>query len=135
METEEQPLWQVREYDPAKDAAMVRAWASSRGKVLELEFLPGLGIIVELDGRPVAASWMFLCGRIGIIDKLVMPPGLGMGVIPRAAEHCLNALKEIARGQGIGALMAYAPGNATQTFMKAGGHVLGTGLTHVLFQV
>lgn len=133
--TEAQQLWQVREYDPERDAAIVREWARSRGKNLELQFLPRLGIIVELDGEPVAASWMFVCETIGIVDKLVMPPGLGMGIIPRAADHCLGALKAVAKANGLAYIMGYAPGNAAQTFIKSGGQILGSNLTHFLFQV
>jgi len=126
MTTDAQQLWQVREYDPARDAAMVKAWARFHGTEFREELLPPVGIVAACDGKPMIASWMHLCYGVGIaiVDRIYTATGIQRKEARAAFLKCMDALRTIAREHNNGLLMAYAP-PALAAFAKRNGWRMG----------
>lgn len=131
----ENTVWKVRPYGEAVgDYQTVSGWQEQRGlgKLLE-NTLPPTGIIVEMDGEPVAASWLYLCYGIGVAfwEGMISRPGLSLSQARASCGHCLGALREIARANDIGAIKAYAGATLTHEAQKHGFAVTG----HSLFSL
>ena len=94
----ENNLLRVRHYE-GKDLPMIREWWAGHG---EGEFpawlLPPLGVVVECDGAPVAALWLYMAVKIGVCfaEFPVSRPGLSMAEGREAFRCAVGALEAAA---------------------------------------
>ena len=106
METKE-PL-QVRMYGEAVgDYQTANDWWQSRhGEPLAETVLPPLGVMVERDGKPIAALWCYESFGIGVafLEMPLTRPGLSvreaMQALSLAVEACVRIAKAHAKEGG-----------------------------------
>lgn len=97
------PLLQLRIYDPAKDAGMIAQWCKEHGYAgIPNAILPKLGVVVQADGEDVAALWLYMDNSCGV--AFAEHPITRGGLKPRLAKAALifamNFLKLEARACG-----------------------------------
>jgi hypothetical protein len=116
MTTEAPGLWQVREYDATRDAEMVSAWWRTHGNgEFPFKILPPAGLIVECDGRPAAACWLYMAVGIGVcwLEHPVGRPGLAPFNLVTAFRHLMEAMDAVAAAHDYHVMFAHAvPGIA-----------------------
>jgi hypothetical protein len=104
------PLYQVREYgSKVGDYQLVAEWRKAHGAEFPETLLPPSGVIVERDGEPVAAAWMYMAVGIGVafLDFISTAPGMTPGQSSEAIGHALAVLKRIAKDNNYGVLIGY----------------------------
>jgi hypothetical protein len=132
----ENAIWTVRAYgEKVGDYQLVSSWIEARGLGrLQENFLPPTGIIVEMNNKPVAASWLYLCYGIGVAfwEGLYTCPGLSLSTARAACLHCLGALKAIAKTNDVGVIKAYTKRALAAQAKKHGFHTMDEGFTSIL---
>jgi hypothetical protein len=125
MMTEPSNLWQVREYDAARDEPTALEWAASHNVILCPPLLSPASVVVERDGIAVAMAWMLLCVGVplAIIDKCLMCPGNTLAISREATKHVVESLKEIARHHEAHNVYTFTPSIIAQELEKLGGIV------------
>ena len=122
-------IWKVRPYGEAVgDYQMVSGWKQDRGLGILMEnTLPPDGVIVEMDGQPVMAAWLYLCYGIGVsfLEGLITRPGLSLSTAREALKHCIGILKAIASENNIGIIKGYVSPPVARESVSAG-FVIGT---------
>lgn len=106
METDR---YKARAYVPA-DAPLVHLWAVGHGKErLPVEFLPPDGVIVERDGSPVCAAWLYKSYGVGVafMEHVHTASGLTMTEAREAIAFATEFLRFSAREDGYGVIYAY----------------------------
>jgi hypothetical protein len=128
--------WRVRPYgEGIGDYQTVSGWKEQRGLGILCEnALPPDGVIVEMNGEPVAASWLYLCHGIGVAfwEGLVTRPGLSLRQSREACAHCVGLLKTIARANDVGLIKTYTTDAIAQEAMKLGFMATGSGLISLI---
>ncbi len=93
------PVWTVREYAKA-DWSLVSSWwdTHAHGSVLLEPLLPPVGIIIEHDGEPACAVWLYLAVNKGVcwLEYPVSRPGLKLSEAKEAFHLATRALEKIA---------------------------------------
>lgn len=133
---QEEVMWSVRGYgEKVGDYQMVSGWKEVRGMGMLMEnVLPPTGVIVEMDGEAVAASWLYLCYGIGVgfWEGLITKPGLSLGVARAAWVHCYGAIRKLAAANDTGVIKIYTKGPLTCEAMKHGFTEMGDGYTALI---
>lgn len=86
---------------------MVDAWWRDHGQGGLLEnLLPPDGFIVERDGKPLCAAWLYLSAGIGVafLEWVVARPGLPFAESKAAFIHLIQFLKQHARSCDYGVI-------------------------------
>jgi len=103
--------WRVRAYgEGLGDFQLIEGWMKAHGQSGFMEAkTPPTGVIVECDGEPVAAAWVYLSYGIGvgIIETLVTAPALSLSASFDAVGHAVESLKVIAKANDCGFLMGF----------------------------
>jgi hypothetical protein len=110
MITEAPMLWQVREYDAARDADMVSGWWRAHDESeFPLGLLPPAGIIAEIGGKPVAACWLYMAVGVGVcwLEWPVSIPGLSLAESREAFTRLVEAMDMIAAAHDYRLMMAH----------------------------
>ena len=119
--TEQAPAvaWSVRPYEGGQDFHMIESWWShhnpGNGNPFRETLLPPDGWVVEKDGEPVAAGWLYKSYGIGVafLEHLVTRPGMTVGLAVESLGHVLGAAKAHCREFDYGIIVAHAlPGVA-----------------------
>lgn len=88
---------------------MVREWwvAHDRMAPPPLEILPRLGIVIEPDGEPVCAAWLYMDNSVGVcfVEFPVTKPGLSLTEMRLAFAVGVQFLKLEAAALGYGVMM------------------------------
>jgi hypothetical protein len=108
--------WTVREYLKS-DWALVSTWwdAHAHGSALGEALLPPTGIVVEHEGEPLCACWLYLAVNIGVcwLEYPVSKPGLKLHEAREAFHLAIQALEKIARALDYRIMLAHTlPGIA-----------------------
>lgn len=84
-------------------------WQDHCGDELPLALLPPVGLVVEADGGPVCACWLYLAAGIGVcwLEWPVARPGLTLRESCAAFSHAVECLEEIARTHDYGVMVAH----------------------------
>ena len=119
----------VRSYgEGIGDFQLVESWvnAHAREAVFAETTIPPVGVIVESDGEPVAACWLYLSAGIGVgfLEMPVTRPGTKLEDAVTFLGHALAALEEIARSHNYGVLMATTPKGIGHVLMRKFGYKL-----------
>ena len=109
-----QSAFTVREYGQQRgDWQKVDEWWQAHRSDIRLveTLLPPLGVMVELNGVPVAAMWLHLSAGIGVafLENPVTSPGLTPREAITAMGIALGALKSAAKKHNYGVMVANAP--------------------------
>jgi hypothetical protein len=102
-------LWQVREYDAARDAAMVEDWWSHHNdNPFPSDLLPPAGAIIECDGVPYAACWLYMAVGVGVcwLEWPVSAPGLSLRQSREAFTQLVDAMALLARSHNYPLMIA-----------------------------
>jgi hypothetical protein len=101
----------ARQYDPAQDQAFVcEWWGAHNDEWLQANLLPPVGVVVEKEGAPVAACWLYLAVGIGVcwLEFPVFKPGLTLKEAREVFAVGLGALEQIALKHDYGVMIAHA---------------------------
>ncbi|GAT32517.1 hypothetical protein TSACC_2916 [Terrimicrobium sacchariphilum] len=119
------PYLQLREFDPARDYAMIEEWHAEHGRCAPpLQMLPRLGIIIyeQPSGRDLAAIWLYMDNSVGVCfpEQIVTRPGLGMKAARAALLTGLDFLKRRARALGYWAMVVHTLPAIARTLKSRG---------------
>lgn len=121
-------VFQIRSYEPA-DYSTIAPWWEARGAEAWPESLiPPHGIVVEMDGRPVASGWLFLVEgmHVAFFHGMVTRPMLGVSLARQALQHLFEGLDIIMRNSGRTIILGTVePGAMIHHAKKLGWGVLG----------
>lgn len=98
----------VREYQK-EDYAMLAGWWKGHGwDAVPEAILPKLGIIVELDGSPTAAGWLYMDNSVGVamLEWVVTSPGVKPIQAYRGIQNLIGFLSERALELDYGVVLA-----------------------------
>jgi hypothetical protein len=101
------PLYQVRKYQGGPDFHLVNEWWSKRmDKDFPETLLPPDGFIVERDGEPVCAGWVYLSCGIGVafVEWIVSRPGEPMPAMREAFGCLIDFMKAYLRESDYGCM-------------------------------
>ncbi len=108
--TDAAPVWSVREYLKT-DWDLVSNWwdAHAHGSHLVEPMLPPVGIIIEHDGQPACACWLYMAVGIGVcwVEHAVSRPGLKLREAKEAFRLAIHALEVIAKSHDYGVMIAH----------------------------
>jgi len=118
---------QLREFDPARDYAMIEEWHAEHGKCAPpLQMLPRLGIIIyeEPSGCDLAAIWLYMDNSVGVCfpEHVVARPGLALKESRAAVLVGMEFLKRRAKAMGYWALVVHVQ-PAIARILKSSGWV------------
>lgn len=91
-------LLRVRHYQ-GTDLPMIRNWwAGHREGEFPAKILPPLGVVVECDGEPRAALWLYMAVNVGVCfaEFAVSRPGLSLAESREAFRCAVGALEAAA---------------------------------------
>ena len=96
-----EPLYQIRRYgEKPGDFQLMNEWWWAHGQgQLPKAMLPPDGFILECDGEPQCAGWLYLSAGIGVafFEWVVSKPGLGLKKSKRAFCHLIDFIRMHAR--------------------------------------
>lgn len=95
-------MLKVRQYSPA-DYPMVRAWWQGHEVTETPEtILPACGLVVERDGAPAAAAWVYFDNSVPLawLAWVVSRPGQKPIETAKTLAYLVGAAEEAARAQG-----------------------------------
>ena len=104
--------FEAREFDPAKDFPMVDAWHKLHGgRGLNVALLPPVGVVVHMNGEPVACVFMHLSVGVGVafLEDPVSRPILTVAESKAAFAHALPLLEKIALENDYGIFLVNTP--------------------------
>lgn len=131
-----EPLYQVRKYGTAVgDYQLVAEWRKAHGcDSFPETLLPPDGVIVERDGQPVAAAWMYLSAGIGVafLDFLTTAPGMTPAQASEALGHALALLKRLAKQNDYGLMIGYTFPAMARCAEAHGFRTLATGAVQII---
>lgn len=108
----------------ADDLTMLAQWAEYHGRALQTNMLPPLGVIVERDGKPEAALFVYLSVGIGVafLEHAITRPLLKPRQARESLIHATNAIIAAASEQGDGyrAFVAYTVPAIARTLKRNG---------------
>lgn len=86
------------------DAVMVSGWMRRRGKLAwDPRTLPPTGVVMEIDGVPCAAAWLFItdgyCG-VGFLHNLATNPDVSAARRMAAARGLMDVMRGIGLQNG-----------------------------------
>ena len=102
----------VREYAKTDWPMLDRWWREHTSKTVLIEsVLPPVGVVVEQDGEPVAALWVYLSVGVGIafIENPVTKPGLTFVEASEVMGCAMRAIEAICKTHDYGMLRINAP--------------------------
>lgn len=118
--TTEASIFSIRPVTPG-DYPTMKAWWEARGMEPWPESaLPPDGVVVEKDGEPVCAGWLFLVERhhVAFFHGLVSRPRLGMSEAAAALRHLNEGLDIIMRRAGRTLMLGTVPPGAMLVHAK-----------------
>lgn len=92
------------------DLPMIREWWKAHGEgEFPEKLLPPLGVVVEREGLPVCALWLFMAVGIGVCfaEFPVSKPGLSMREAKEAFTCAVGALEAAARANDYGVMVCH----------------------------
>jgi len=92
------------------DKELARSWwyAHSEEEFPE-NLLPPVGVMIECDGQPVAACWLYMAVGVGVcwLEFPVSLPGLSLPRIRGAFAYAVKTLEAVALAHDYGVMMAH----------------------------
>ena len=129
------PVYTARLIELEADYPMVCEWWTAHGwPAVPRDMLPKLGCLVELDGVPKAAAWLYMDNSVGVamLEWTVTNPGNTPRESLRSINHLLGALKEVALENDYGVVLAALKNEGLiRAFEKFGFHNNDSGITHL----
>jgi hypothetical protein len=143
METDAKPtraILSVRMVDIDADYPVVSSWWQSHGwaQALPLFMLSKLGIMVERNGEPCLAGWVYMdnsCG-VSMLEFVVGNPSVPPRDIVRALEHLTNAAKLCAKQNGYCIMLTYCKQmSLAKAFQKNGFIFAEDNMKHLVYKL
>lgn len=97
----------LREYTP-EDHPMLTAWWKAHGfPQLPAQILPRMGYLVEHDGAPVVAGWLYMDNSVGVsmLEWVTTNPEAPVKVIPTAIRVLCDFMWERANAMDYGVML------------------------------
>ena len=98
-----QPLLQLRMFDADKDHPMIMQWCVDHGHVgIPAKVLPKLGVVVQADGKDVAAVWLYMDNSTGVCfaEYPITKGGISVKLAKSALLFAMTFLKSEAKING-----------------------------------
>lgn len=104
------------------------SWHEARKRaVLNPSAFPPLGIIAEADGKPIAASWLYLTDSTsGVVGFTITRPGVPIRLAHEAVHGILDQLVREAKLRGVGLLVFHTSSRGMARIAKRLGFGVGT---------
>lgn len=103
-------IWNVRPYEKP-DWETVSGWwdVHAHGSGIVQALLPPLGVVVEMDEKPVCAVWLYMAAGIGVcwLEYPVSAPGLKFHDAKEAFHLAVSALEKAAKANDYGVMIAH----------------------------
>lgn len=129
------PAYAVRMY-AAEDYATIAPWWPAHGwQPVAQAVLPRGGVVVELDGRPVAAAWLYMDNSVGVamMEWTVTNPDNTPRQSLKAITLLVGAIREIAVQNDYGVVLTSAKQDSlVKVYAKNGFQKTDSGMTHLL---
>lgn len=98
----------LREFNADADYPMLAAWWKAHGfPALPAAILPKLGLVVEHDGKPVVAAFLYMDNSVGVcmMEWLTTAPDAPLKVIPTAIRALVDVMGQRAREMNYGVML------------------------------
>ena len=84
-------------------ATLISWWEDHEFGSVPCDLLPPLGVIVESDGKPIAAAGLYTCDgtSFGFMDWVVVDPNAPMRISHKAITLCLDTIIKVAEDKGL----------------------------------
>lgn len=112
-------MFSWRKYEP-KDFDVISPWYVAHGWEAppDSSILPSTGIVVELDGEPIGAGFLYLTNSpMALLEWLVTKPCLGRQGL-RVLEYLLEVIKVAATGLGVTKMIHLSKPKYARVFEK-----------------
>jgi hypothetical protein len=113
---------QIRHYE-ATDYEMLSEWWHAHGKHRRPEqMLPKCGVIAEIEGKPVAALFLYMDNSSGMCmaDHAVSAPSLSLKTSMLAFKHCIACLKKVALELGYHTMAVFTYSSIARVLERQG---------------
>jgi hypothetical protein len=118
-------LWTVREYVKS-DFALVSSWwdMHAHGSALVEALLPPVGVVVEHEGNPICACWLYMAVNVGVcwLEYPVSKPGLTLHEAKDAFHLAIQTLEKAAKDMDYNVMMAHTLPSIARTMRAFGFH-------------
>lgn len=129
------PAYMVRMYSPADYATVSQWWPAHGWPSVAEAVLPRGGVIVELDGTPIAATWLYMDNSVGVamMEWTVTNPTNSPRHSLKAITLLTGAIREIAIQNDYGVVLTSAKQDSlVKVYSKNGFRKTDDGMTHLL---
>jgi hypothetical protein len=130
----------VRMVDIETDYPVVSGWWEAHGwpEPLLLAMIPKLGIMVERNGEPCLAGWVYMdnsCG-VSMLEFVVGNPATPPRDVLRSIEHLTAAARMCASQNGYSIMLTYCKTmSLAKAFQKNGFKLTDDGMKHLVIKV
>lgn len=146
METDAKPtpagraILSVRMVDIETDYPVVSEWWKAHGwpHPLPMQMVPKLGIMVERNGDPCLAGWVYMDNSCGVcmLEFVVGNPATPPRDVFRAIEHLTAAARLCASQNGYHTMLTYCKTmSLAKAFQKNGFQLTDDGMKHLIIKV
>ncbi len=115
--------FRVRDYwkYPSRYETVAAWWDEKKKGIFPENMLPPVGVIVEKDGEPIAALWMYMSVGIGEarLEWPITKPGAGIAGA-YALREAVNAMKTIAKAHDYGVLRVFTTPKIASALKRIG---------------
>ncbi len=120
--------YRVRSFEMKRDFVMVNQWSRAHGRDgLPAAYLPPDGIILTLQGEPIAAGWLYKSLGVGVafLEHVHTRPGLTPKQAREAIAVLVTYFRDNAKADNYGVLLAHTYLAMARCAKRDGWHVLG----------
>lgn len=130
----------VRPFEAAKDYKEISAWWNAHSfPVPPLAFLSPRGFVAEVDGKPVAAGWLYRTdSSFGWFEYMVANPKAPPRSRPAAIRAVVRAAKLAAKELGIGLIhtsVSYKTPGLKRLYLKEGFLFADAGMSNFVARI
>lgn len=126
---------QYREYTPEDYPTLLAWWEGHKWEGVPAAVLPKLGVIVEVDGRPVVAGFLYMDNSVGVsmLEWVVSNPAISGLSIVRGIRALVIFMTDRARELDYGVMLTSCRQPSLARVYEANGFTkTDTGITHLL---
>lgn len=127
----------LRMFEKERDYPLASTWWQGHGwPPVSEHILPRLGLVGEIDGKPVAAAWLYMDNSVGVamLEWMVADPGAAPRAVLAAMRRVTEGLKAEASRLDYGVILTSCRQPGLVKFWQKQGFVkTDDDVTHLLF--
>lgn len=120
---------EIQDYSP-NDYELLASWWSSRGRVPPTEIVlgSGEGYVLEIDHKPVAACWLYVCGAVAFLEWLMTKPGLSVSDARLACSRLEEHTRSVCVAEGVKQILGWVSTRVMAGEAQKHGYTVGSDL-------